>query len=60
METDGKVVKGNPAEAQADHFQVCPTSKIERLLLVTDGSIFSEGATREAIDFAKNAPASFT
>ncbi len=33
--------------------QACPTSKMERLLLVTDGSIFSEGATREAIEFAK-------
>ncbi len=33
--------------------QACPTSRMERLLAVTDGSIFSEGATREAIDFAK-------
>ncbi len=33
--------------------QACPTSKMERLLLVTDGSIFSEGAEREAIEFAK-------
>ncbi len=35
------------------HSQACPTSKMARLLLVTDGSIFSEGATREAIEFAK-------
>jgi hypothetical protein len=34
--------------------QICPVSKNERLLLVTDGSIFSEGATREAIDVAKS------
>ena len=33
--------------------QVCPVSKRERLLLVTDGSIFSEGAEREAMDFAR-------
>jgi nucleotide-binding universal stress UspA family protein len=33
--------------------QICPVSGNERLLLATDGSIFSEGATREAIAFAK-------
>jgi len=31
----------------------CPVSKNERLLLVTDGSLFSEGAIREALSFAK-------
>ncbi len=33
--------------------QTCPVMKNERLLLVTDGSIFSEGAKREAMDLAK-------
>jgi nucleotide-binding universal stress UspA family protein len=33
--------------------QFCPLSKLERLLLATDRSIFSEGAVREAINFAK-------
>jgi len=36
-----------------DGLQACPVSKNERLLLVTDGSLFSEGAIREAISFAK-------
>jgi nucleotide-binding universal stress UspA family protein len=31
----------------------CPTSKLEKLLLSTDGSEFSEGAVREAIGLAK-------
>jgi nucleotide-binding universal stress UspA family protein len=33
--------------------QVCPTAKLERLLLSADGSEFSEGAVREAIGLAK-------
>ncbi|MBI4848068.1 MAG: universal stress protein [Nitrospirae bacterium] len=33
--------------------QSCPTVKIERLLLSTDGSEFGEGAIREAIKLAK-------
>lgn len=33
--------------------QICPISKIEKLLLATDGSVYSEGAIREAISFAK-------
>lgn len=33
--------------------QSCPVSKLERLLLATDRSIFSEGAIAEAINFAK-------
>jgi hypothetical protein len=33
--------------------QFCPISKLEKLLLATDRSTFSEGAVREAIDFAK-------
>jgi nucleotide-binding universal stress UspA family protein len=33
--------------------QFCPLSKLDRLLLATDRSIFSEGAIREAINFAK-------
>jgi hypothetical protein len=33
--------------------QVCPAAKLERLVLPTDGSEFSEGAVREAINLAK-------
>lgn len=33
--------------------QFCPTSKLDKLLLATDRSTFSEGATEEAISFAK-------
>jgi nucleotide-binding universal stress UspA family protein len=33
--------------------ETCPVSKNERLMLVTDGSVFSEGAIREALSFAK-------
>jgi len=36
-----------------DSSQSCPVSKLERLLLATDRSAFSEGATGEAISFAK-------
>jgi nucleotide-binding universal stress UspA family protein len=31
----------------------CPTGRLEKLLLATDTSLYSEGATREAINFAK-------
>jgi nucleotide-binding universal stress UspA family protein len=34
--------------------QYCPVSKLDKLLVATDRSAFSEGAVREAIDFAKN------
>jgi len=33
--------------------EICPTARVERLLLSTDGSEHSEGATREAIKLAK-------
>jgi nucleotide-binding universal stress UspA family protein len=33
--------------------QYCPISKLEKVLLATDGSQYSEGAVREAINFAK-------
>lgn len=33
--------------------QFCPTTRLERLLLPTDGSEFSEGAVRESINLAK-------
>jgi len=33
--------------------QFCPISKLEKMLLATDRSTFSEGAVREAINFAK-------
>jgi nucleotide-binding universal stress UspA family protein len=34
-------------------YQVCPVAKMEKLLLATDGSEFSEGAIREATNLAK-------
>ena len=33
--------------------QMCPIAKLEKLLVATDRSAFSEGAIREAINFAK-------
>jgi hypothetical protein len=33
--------------------QLCPLLKLEKLLVATDRSVFSEGAVREAINFAK-------
>jgi nucleotide-binding universal stress UspA family protein len=33
--------------------ETCPVSRIERLMLVTDASVFSEGAIREALSFAR-------
>lgn len=33
--------------------QICPTARLEKLLLSTDGSEFSEGAIRESINLAK-------
>lgn len=36
-----------------DGAQFCPVGKLEKVLLVTDGSFYSEGAIREAISFAK-------
>jgi len=33
--------------------EICPTLNTEKLLLATDGSLFSEGAIREAIHLAK-------
>ncbi len=33
--------------------QFCPISRLDKLLLATDRSAFSEGAVREAINFAK-------
>ncbi len=36
-----------------DGLQACPISKNGRLLLVTDGSAFSDGAIREGLAFAK-------
>ena len=34
--------------------QSCPVSKLEKLLVATDRSLFSEGAITAAISFAKN------
>jgi len=36
-----------------NHGQFCPVSRLEKLLIATDRSIFSEGAVTEAINFAK-------
>jgi nucleotide-binding universal stress UspA family protein len=36
-----------------DRAEFCPVGKLEKLLLATDGSQFSEGAIREAINFAR-------
>ncbi len=36
-----------------DSTQYCPLSKLDKVLLATDGSQYSEGAIREAINFAK-------
>src|SRR6266508_3544496 len=36
-----------------DCSQFCPVGKLERVLVATDRSQFSEGAIREAISFAK-------
>lgn len=33
--------------------EICPISKVERILLSTDGSLYSEGAIREGIRIAK-------
>ncbi len=33
--------------------EICPTAQVERILLSTDGSEYSEGAVREAIKLAK-------
>lgn len=33
--------------------ETCPVSRSERLMLVTDGSVFSEGAIREALNYAR-------
>jgi nucleotide-binding universal stress UspA family protein len=38
--------------------QLCPVSKLEKLLVATDRSVFSEGAIREAIHFAKQCSSS--
>lgn len=35
-----------------DRSQSCPVGKLEKLLLATDSSQYSEGAIREAINFA--------
>jgi nucleotide-binding universal stress UspA family protein len=40
--------------------EICPVSNTERLLLATDGSLFSEGAIREAIRLAKKCSSSLS
>lgn len=36
-----------------DQAESCPVSRLEKILVATDTSLFSEGAVREAISFAK-------
>jgi nucleotide-binding universal stress UspA family protein len=33
--------------------QICPSVKMEKLLVATDGSVFSESAVREAVNLAR-------
>lgn len=47
------VSKTYQEEVVMDCAQSCPIGKLDKLLLATDGSQFSEGAIREAISFAK-------
>jgi hypothetical protein len=35
--------------------QSCPVGGVAKVLLATDGSVYSEGAVSEAINFAKQA-----
>lgn len=39
---------------------ICPVVSTERILLSTDGSVYSEGAVREAIQLAKKCASAFT
>ncbi|WP_455217178.1 TSUP family transporter [Kaarinaea lacus] len=45
-----------PPEPSATH-QLSPTGRLERIMLVTDGTEYSEGAVREAINVAKRCKA---
>ena len=47
------VTAGNKRGCAVNQSPFCPVSKLEKLLLATDRSEFSEGAIREAIIFAK-------
>ena len=40
--------------------EICPTTRIEKILLATDGSEYSEGAIREAVKLAKRCGSSLT
>lgn len=40
--------------------EICPAAKVDKILLSTDGSEFSEGAVREAIRLAKKCSSSLT
>lgn len=40
--------------------EICPTTGVEKILLSTDGSEYSEGAVREAIRLAKNCGSEMT
>ncbi len=40
--------------------EICPTTRIEKILLSTDGSEYSEGAIREAINLAKKCSSKLT
>jgi nucleotide-binding universal stress UspA family protein len=40
--------------------EICPTTRVEKILLSTDGSEYSEGAIREAIKLAKKCSSKLT
>ncbi len=40
--------------------EICPTTRVEKILLATDGSEYSEGAVREAIKLAKKCASKLT
>ncbi len=40
--------------------EICPTARVEKILLATDGSEYSEGAIREAISLAKKCSSRLT
>ena len=46
-------MKANPIYQEVIMVEICPVVNTEKLLLATDGSLFSEGAIREAIRLAK-------
>ncbi|MBI5049606.1 MAG: universal stress protein, partial [Nitrospirae bacterium] len=48
-----EMIENRPVPSEVEGTQICPSTRLEKLLLSTDGSEFSEGAIREAINLAK-------